>query len=78
VKVPTIRYSEQIELLPIPPRTDGNPRLYRPEELQRLNFIGHSRELGFEIDLPIARLTPLRAELARMVDECGHGVAIPA
>ena len=28
VKVPTIRYYEQIGLLPLPPRTEGNRRLY--------------------------------------------------
>src|SRR5690606_4585484 len=28
VKVPTIRYYEQIGLLPVPPRTEGNRRLY--------------------------------------------------
>ena len=28
VKVPTIRYYEQVGLLPEPPRTDGNRRVY--------------------------------------------------
>jgi DNA-binding transcriptional MerR regulator len=50
VKVPTIRYYEQIGLLPRPPRTEGNRRLYSEEDLSRLSFIRHARELGFEID----------------------------
>jgi DNA-binding transcriptional MerR regulator len=50
VKAPTIRYYEQIGLLPTPPRTDGNRRFYGDADLQRLAFIRHSRELGFEID----------------------------
>lgn len=50
VKVPTIRYYEQIGLLPAPPRTDGNRRSYDRKDAERLMFIRHSRELGFEID----------------------------
>ncbi|WP_139310661.1 MerR family transcriptional regulator [Allorhizobium taibaishanense] len=50
VKVPTIRYYEQVGLLPQPPRTDGNRRLYSQAQLQRLTFIRHARELGFEVD----------------------------
>ncbi|WP_428031944.1 MerR family transcriptional regulator [Ancylobacter sp.] len=50
VKVPTIRYYEQIGLLPRPPRTEGGRRSYGEEDLRRLAFIRHARELGFEID----------------------------
>jgi DNA-binding transcriptional MerR regulator len=50
VKVPTIRYYEQVGLLPAPPRTQGNRRLYGPDELRRLSFIRHARELGFEME----------------------------
>lgn len=50
VKVPTIRYYEQIGLLPSPPRTDGNRRLYDRQDVQRLLFIRHARDLGFEVD----------------------------
>ena len=50
VKVPTIRYYEQIGLLPAPPRSEGNRRQYDPDDLRRLAFIRHARELGFEID----------------------------
>ncbi|MGV2126488.1 MerR family transcriptional regulator [Agrobacterium vitis] len=50
VKVATIRYYEQVGLVPQPPRTDGNRRLYSAAHLQRLTFIRHARELGFEVD----------------------------
>lgn len=50
VKVPTIRYYEQIGLLPCPPRSDGNRRLYDRNDVQRLLFIRHARDLGFEVD----------------------------
>ena len=50
VKVPTIRYYEQIGLVPAPPRTDGNRRLFNDGELRRLAFIRRARELGFELD----------------------------
>jgi DNA-binding transcriptional MerR regulator len=57
VKVPTIRYYEQIGLLPAPPRTEGNRRTFGPSDLRRLAFIRHARELGFEIDAIRALLT---------------------
>lgn len=50
VKIPTIRYYEHIGLLPAPPRTEGNRRTYDRKDAERLTFIRHSRELGFEID----------------------------
>lgn len=50
VKIPTIRFYEQIGLLPHPPRTQSGQRRYGEPEVDRLNFIRHARELGFEID----------------------------
>jgi DNA-binding transcriptional MerR regulator len=50
VKVPTIRYYEQIGLLAVPPRSEGNRRQYGGDDLRRLAFIRHARELGFEIE----------------------------
>lgn len=61
IKVPTIRYYESIGLLPSPPRTEGNRRLYDSADLRRLRFIRHARELGFEID-PIRELLNLAQE----------------
>lgn len=50
VKVPTIRYYEQIGLLPEAGRSAGNQRLYDRETLDRLAFIRHARELGFSLE----------------------------
>ncbi len=49
IKVPTIRYYEGIGLLAAPARTEGKQRRYRAEDIARLNFIRHARDLGFEI-----------------------------
>lgn len=49
-KVQTIRYYEEIGLLPPAPRTAGNQRRYDDKALQRLAFIRHARELGFPLD----------------------------
>lgn len=50
VKVPTIRYYEQIGLLPEPERSPGNQRLYGRRVADRLAFIRHARELGFPLE----------------------------
>lgn len=49
-RVQTIRYYEQIGLIPKPARTEGNQRRFGEKHLQRLAFIRHSRELGFPLD----------------------------
>ncbi|SHE69906.1 DNA-binding transcriptional regulator, MerR family [Kaistia soli DSM 19436] len=104
VKVPTIRYYEDVGLLPVADRTDSNRRTYDAATISRLRFIRHARDLGFaveairqlldlsdqpdrscqevdsiarlhlaDIDEKIARLTALRAEVKRMVDDGEHG-----
>ncbi|MCL4187616.1 MAG: helix-turn-helix domain-containing protein [Rhodobacteraceae bacterium] len=50
VKVPTIRYYEQIGLLPETERSAGNQRLYGRMALDRLAFIRHARDLGFTLE----------------------------
>lgn len=50
VKVPTIRYYEQIGLIAAPVRTEGNQRRYGAAELDRLRFIAHARDMGFPMD----------------------------
>jgi DNA-binding transcriptional MerR regulator len=50
VKVPTIRYYEQIGLLPEPDRSAGNQRLYGAKTMDRLSFIRHARDLGFTLE----------------------------
>lgn len=73
VKVPTIRYYEQVGLLDVPERSQGNQRRYAAEGLRRLSFIRHARELGF----PIADIREL-LELSRHPQQpCrdAHGIA---
>lgn len=48
--VPTIRYYEQIGLLPRPERAANGHRYYREGDLQRLTFIKRCRDLGFPIE----------------------------
>lgn len=50
VKVPTIRYYEQAGLMPQAARTEANRRTYSTQDVDRLRFIRHARELGFEVD----------------------------
>ena len=47
--IETIRYYEQIGLMPAPPRSAGGHRLYGEEHLRRLTFICRARELGFSL-----------------------------
>ena len=61
IKVPTIRFYEQIGLIAAPPRTEGNQRRYGQAEVDRLNFIRNARELGFEVD-DIRELLDMAAE----------------
>jgi DNA-binding transcriptional MerR regulator len=49
-KVPTIRYYEQIGLLPPALRTAGGHRHYREGDLLRLQFIKRCRDFGFPIE----------------------------
>jgi DNA-binding transcriptional MerR regulator len=46
---PTIRYYEEIGLLPAPAREAGGQRRYGEEDLRRLTFIRQCREFGFSI-----------------------------
>ncbi|QCO54435.1 MerR family transcriptional regulator [Pseudorhodobacter turbinis] len=50
VKVPTIRYYEEIGLLPEAERSAGNQRLYGTATMDRLSFIRHARDLGFTLE----------------------------
>ncbi len=49
VKIPTIRYYEQMGLVSAPDRSQGNQRRYTNAELERLAFIKHARDLGLPI-----------------------------
>lgn len=50
VKIPTIRYYEQMGLIDAPERSEGNQRRYTKDGLSCLSFIRHSRDLGFSIE----------------------------
>lgn len=50
VKIPTIRYYEQLGLLPAPQRSSGNQRRFSGKELKQLVFIKHARDLGLPLD----------------------------
>jgi len=67
-KVQTIRYYEQIGLLPEPERTEGGQRRYTDLELDRLAFIRHARQLGFGLEA-IRELLDLSDQPNRPCDE---------
>ncbi|MGQ3053045.1 MAG: MerR family transcriptional regulator [Roseateles sp.] len=48
--VPTIRYYEEIGLLPSGPRTDAGRRVYGEAAVRRLSFIRRCRDFGFSIE----------------------------
>ena len=68
VKVPTIRYYEEIGLLDAPKRTAGNRRIYGNDALRRLRFIRHARDLGFTVEA-IRRLLEMSDEPVRSCHE---------
>lgn len=50
VKVATIRFYEQVGLLPKPDRTESDRRLYGDQDVRRVAFIRHARQLGFPLE----------------------------
>lgn len=50
VTTPTVRYYEEIGLLPKAERTSGGQRNYGSDDLNRLTFIKQCRDFGFSID----------------------------
>jgi DNA-binding transcriptional MerR regulator len=48
--VPTVRYYEQIGLLPPAARQGGSQRVYSEADVRRLTFIRRCREFGFPIE----------------------------
>ena len=63
--VQTIRYYEQIGLMPAAERSAGNQRLYGQPHIDRLVFIRHGRDLGFSLDAV--------RELLALADDPEHG-----
>lgn len=54
--IQTIRYYEQIGLMPRPSRTEGNQRRYSDDHVRRLAFIRNARDLGFTIETIVTLL----------------------
>ncbi|WP_241671230.1 MerR family transcriptional regulator [Dankookia rubra] len=73
-KVQTVRWYEEIGILPPPARTEGGHRLYGRAHRERLAFIRHAREFGFGLDA-IRQLLDLAAHPER---PCGdaHALAV--
>jgi Cu(I)-responsive transcriptional regulator len=67
-KVVTIRYYEQIGLLPVASRTGGNYRSFTPEHVRRLRFIRRCRDLGFTLD----QIRELLRLSAKEHQDCGE------
>jgi MerR family mercuric resistance operon transcriptional regulator len=64
VNIETIRYYENIGMIPVPPRSSGGRRQFTTTHMKRLLFIRHSRKLGFKLE-------EIR-ELLRLVDGDNH------
>jgi MerR family copper efflux transcriptional regulator len=60
VHVETVRYYERRGLIPKPPRTVSNYRIYSSENLRRVKFIKQAQQLGFSLK-EIKELLALRA-----------------
>jgi len=74
VKIPTIRYYEQMGLIDVPERSEGNQRRYTADGLSRLSFIRHSRDLGFSIE-DIKGLLELSQHPEKPCHDA-HGIAV--
>lgn len=61
VNVETVRYYERRGLMPAPERRESGYRAYRPEDLERMNFIRRAKQLGFTLR-EIQDLLMLRGE----------------
>ena len=71
-KVNTIRFYEDIGLLPRAIRTASGRRIYAGSDVRRLSFIRHARALGFSTD-EIRSLLALAGEPER---DCSEAAAI--
>ncbi len=50
INIETVRYYENIKLLPKPKRTESGYRLYSEIDIDRLKFIKKSQQLGFTLN----------------------------
>ncbi|MGE0370698.1 MAG: helix-turn-helix domain-containing protein [Gammaproteobacteria bacterium] len=74
-KVVTIRYYEQVGILPVPPRTSGRYRVYGADHLHTLRFIRRCRDLGFTLDQirDLLRLSSRQDQACAEVDRITAG-----
>ena len=61
VNIQTVRYYERRGLLPKPPRTESNYRLYSEDTVRRVRFVKRAQELGFTLK-EIKELLALRID----------------
>lgn len=71
-KVNTIRFYEDIGLMPEAARTAGGRRTYGDAEVRQLAFIRHARDLGFSTD----EIRSLIALSSNPDQDCGQAGAI--
>ena len=70
VKIPTIRYYESVGLMPKPARLASQRRTYDENDVKRLRFIRHARELGFDVEdiRELLKLSDSPSQSCRAVD----------
>ncbi len=73
-KVNTIRFYEEIGLMPVPSRTESGQRVYDDADFRRLSFIRHGRALGFSTE-EVRSLLTLKEAPER---DCSAAVEIAA
>lgn len=73
-KVQTIRWYEEVGILPVPSRTAGGHRAYGRGHLERLDFIRHAREFGFPLNA-IRALLNLASRPDQPSCEAAHEIA---
>ena len=66
----TVRYYEEIGLLPGVRRSEGGRRVYGPDELERLGFISRLKALG----LSLSEIGELNAVYAIALDDTGDSL----
>ena len=71
INIETVRYYENIKLLPKPKRKESRYRVYDETDLKRLLFIKRSKELGFTLK-EISELLNLKVESSATCGDVKH------
>ena len=71
INIETVRYYERISMMPKPTRKESGYRLYSEEDIARLKFILHAKELGFALR-EIRELLELRVDPETTCEEVRH------